>query len=214
MTTLCFVGALMLATAVPVEEEPFHKTVFKNAHLQAFRVTLEAGQSTLLHIHRHADAAVRLSHATTTSESPGRPTGPPETAAPGRVSARENEPEPTVHAVHNVGKTRFDVIDVQVLARPDGPPSEPIAEPAAENARMRVYRWDLAPGAGSPQHTHRRPYMVVAATDVKLRMTAPDGRTTDHPVKAGDLHWVDTEVTHTLVNRGDENAVMVEFELK
>ena len=79
---------------------------------------------------------------------------------------------------------------------------------------MRVYRWELAPGAPSPQHTHARPYVVIAATDPSLRMTAPDGQTMAHAVKADDLHWVDVPVTHTLQNDGAEKGVLVEIELK
>jgi mannose-6-phosphate isomerase-like protein (cupin superfamily) len=45
-------------------------------------------------------------------------------------------------------------------------------------------------------------------------MTSPDGRSMEHPIKSGDMHWVDTEVTHSLGNAGGEKAVMVEFELK
>jgi quercetin dioxygenase-like cupin family protein len=79
---------------------------------------------------------------------------------------------------------------------------------------MRVYRYELAPGAGSPMHTHARPYLLVAATDMNLRMTSPEGASMTHPVKAGDLHWVGVAVTHTLVNEGREKGVLVEFELK
>jgi mannose-6-phosphate isomerase-like protein (cupin superfamily) len=35
-----------------------------------------------------------------------------------------------------------------------------------------------------------------------------------HPVKAGDFHWVESAVTHTLANEGSEKGVLVEFELK
>jgi mannose-6-phosphate isomerase-like protein (cupin superfamily) len=45
-------------------------------------------------------------------------------------------------------------------------------------------------------------------------MTSPGGAAMAYPVKAGDLHWVDTAVTHTLVNDGPETGVMVEIELK
>jgi quercetin dioxygenase-like cupin family protein len=212
-------GMLLAAAAaqdapVPVEQEPLHKTVLKNDYVQAFRVTLGPGKATLMHIHAHADGAVRLSSAIVASGSLGEPIGPPEMVAPGQVSARENEPKPLIHRVDNVGTTIFDVIDVQVLRRPDGPTSEPLGQPAAENARMRVYQYDLAPGASSEQHTHKRPYLLVAVTDVSLRMTSPDGRAMEHPVKAGDMRWVDTEVTHALCNQGTEKAILVEFELK
>ncbi len=207
-------GSSAQDVAVPVEEEPHHKTVLKNDYVQVFRVTLEPGESTLMHTHSRDDAAVRLSKATVTGERLGESPGPPEFLSPGVVSARANERKPYTHRVQNVGTTLFDVVDVQILKRPDGPASPSITAPEAENPRMRVYRYELGPGTGSAQHTHARPYLLVAATDMNLRMSSPDGRSMAHPVKAGDFHWVETAVTHTLVNEGPERAVLVEFELK
>jgi beta-alanine degradation protein BauB len=214
LTLFLLVMPFLQDRAVPVEDEPNHKTVFKNDYIQAFRVTLEPGKSTLFHIHSRDDVAVRLSTATITSETLGQPVGTPEHEEPGIVSARNNEPKPLTHRVHNIGSTVFDVIDVQILKRPAGPESGAITPHAAENAKMRVYRYELAPGAATPQHSHTRPYLVIAATDIDLRMTAPDGSSMEHPVKAGDMHWVDSAVTHTLMNRGTTKAVLVEIELK
>jgi quercetin dioxygenase-like cupin family protein len=212
-------AAVLAATSpmpegVPVEQEPAHKTVLKNDYVQVFRVKLEPGTSTLMHTHARDDAAVRLSAATVTSETLGKPAGEPESRPAGAVSARQNEPTPLTHRVRNVGTTVFDVLDVQILKRPEGPEAPPVAAPAAENPRMRVYRYELAPGAASAMHTHARPYLLVAATGMNLRMTSPDGVAMTHPVEAGDLHWVDAAVTHTLVNEGRETGVLVEVELK
>jgi quercetin dioxygenase-like cupin family protein len=215
LSTLIVMMSPSPETAVPVENEPSHKTVFQNEYVQAFRVTLDPGKSTLMHVHSHDDAAVRLSQATTTQQTLGQPVSKPEDASPGKVSARTNEPNPLTHQVNNVGTTVFDVIDVQVLKRPAGPPTDAIGPVAAENPKMRVYRYELAAGGGSsPQHTHARPYVVIAATPMNLRMTSPDGRSMEHPIQAGDLHWVDAAVTHTLINQGAEKAVIVEMELK
>ena len=200
---------------VPVEDEPNHKTIFKNDYVQAFRVTLEPGRNTLMHVHAHDDAAVRLSQAKVVQQTLGQSPSPAEDVVPGVVSARTNDPRSLTHRVNNVGTTTFDVIDVQVLRRPDGPESPAIGPVAAENPRMRVYRYELSPGGGaSPQHTHSRPYVIVAATGMTLRMTSPDGQAMEHPIRAGDLHWVDVPVTHTLINQGDEKGVLVELELK
>jgi quercetin dioxygenase-like cupin family protein len=201
-------------SVVPVEEEPHHKTVLKNDYVQVFRVNLEPGKSSLMHTHARDDASVRLSTATVTAESPGGPPGAPEFVYPGLVSARTNEKKPHTHRVHNIGTTLFDVIDVQILKRPDGPAAPPITAPAAENPQMRLYRYELGPGAGSAQHAHARPYLLVAATDMNLRMTSPGGGSMAHQVKAGDFHWVEAAVTHTLMNEGGEKGVLVEFELK
>ena len=79
---------------------------------------------------------------------------------------------------------------------------------------MRGVRYELPAGGASPPHTHSRPYVVIAATPMNLRMTSPEGRAMEHSIRAGDFHWVDTAVTHTLVNAGAEKAVLVEIELK
>ena len=79
---------------------------------------------------------------------------------------------------------------------------------------MRVYRYVLAPGAASVLHAHARPYLLIAATAINLRMTSPGQASMEHAVKAGDMHWVDSAVTHTLMNRGTKNAILVEIELK
>jgi quercetin dioxygenase-like cupin family protein len=200
--------------AVPVEDEPHHKTVLKNPYVQAFRVILAPGEASLMHRHAHDDGAVRLSTATVAARLPGQSLGPPESVVPGFVSARDNEARPHVHEVHNIGSTVFEVIDVQALERPPGPSAAALAAPAAENAKMRVYRYELEPGAATASHGHTRPYLLVAATDVQLRMVSPDGKSMEHPVKAGEMHWVDAAVTHSLVNRGAEKAILVEFELK
>jgi quercetin dioxygenase-like cupin family protein len=201
-------------TAVPVEQEPSHKTVLKNDYVQVFRVKLEPGTSSLMHIHAKDDAAVRFTTATVIADGPDGTSGEAERVVPGLVSARNNEAKPHVHRVRNVGTTPFDVMDVQVLRRPEGPESPALLAPAAENAKMRVYRYELAPGARSAAHTHARPYLLVAATDMDLAMTSPDGASTSHPIRAGDFHWVDVPVTHTLGNDGKDKGVIVEFELK
>jgi quercetin dioxygenase-like cupin family protein len=54
---------------VPVEDEPYHRTVFKNDYVQAFRVTLQPGQVTGMHVHTHDDAPIVLSAATTAMRS-------------------------------------------------------------------------------------------------------------------------------------------------
>lgn len=199
---------------VPVEQEPNHPTVLKNDYIQVFRVTLPPGKSSLMHTHARNDAALRLTESVVTVDVPGHQTSAPELQHPGGVSARTNEGHPFTHRVNNVGTTLFDVLDIQILKRPDGPQVEAITDPAAENPSMRVYRYELAPGKSSPQHTHQRPYLIVAGTDMNLKMTSEDGKSAAHPVKRGDIHWIETKVTHTLTNEGQTSGVIAEIELK
>jgi len=199
---------------VPVEQEPVHRLVLRNDYVVALHVTLPAGQSTRLHTHSHDGAAVRLTHATVSSDVIGTGTTPPRTVRPGDVSVAACARAPLTHRVNNVGGTTFEVIDLEFLKRPDGPAALPIAPPAAENETARAYRWPLAPGESTPEHAHVRPYLIVAATPMRLGMRSPDGASMEHAVAAGDVHWVDTRVRHTLTNLGTEAGVLVEVELR
>jgi len=197
----------------PVDQEPHHHVVLKNDSVIVLHVNLPAGESTLYHTHFHDRAAVDLAHNTISQQKPGKAEGPPASSKPGDVLAFTLD-GPYTHRVKNAGKGVMDLIDVEFLVRPKQPAGPVAATVVAENPSARIYRWVLAPGAVSAMHSHERPYLIVAATPMKLRMTAPDGRSLSEEVKPGDFHWIDAKVTHSLANEGHEEGVIVEFELK
>jgi quercetin dioxygenase-like cupin family protein len=200
---------------VPVEEEPHHHLVLKNDSVMVLRVKLLPGESTLFHTHLHDRVAVDLSDTTITLQKPGEPEGTPEATKPGNVAALESH-GPYTHIVHNAGNAVFEVLDVELLHRPAEPSSPAAGKVEAENSSARVYKWTLAPGAASAMHTHDRPYLIIiiAATPLVLKMTDPEGKSFTHEVKAGDIHWVDAKVTHSLSNEGTTMGQIVEIELK
>jgi quercetin dioxygenase-like cupin family protein len=221
MATLFIFGSLagLLAYAaaqqepVPVDQEPHHKVVLKNDYVEVLHVTIPAGQSTLLHTHSHPGIAVHLTKSKLRIDPAGGASKTSETTV-GEVVSQPYKNSPFTHRVNNVGDAPFEVIDIEFLKRPDGAQVEPIAKPVLENESARAYSWELAPKASSAQHTHNRPYLIISVTPMDLGMQAPDGRSITHHVNAGDFHWVDSKVTHTLTNNGDQSAVIVEVELK
>ncbi len=198
---------------VPVEDEPHHHLVLKNAFVEVMSVTVPAGESTLFHTHSHDGAAVSLAKSTTTQQKFGEAEGPPGPFELGGLSVRTLSDGPFTHRVHNVGSGPFEVLDVEFLQRPKQP-SEPSAPVAAENGSARLYNWILAPGATAAQHRHERPYLIVAVTPMVLTMTSSDGKSFSHEVKPGEFHWIDAKVTHTLANGGSTAGQIVEIELK
>jgi quercetin dioxygenase-like cupin family protein len=199
---------------LPLEQEPHHHLVLKNDYVYVTHVTLAPGESTLYHAHAHDRAAIELSAATITRQKLGEAEEAPDTSRPGDVSAVNVGASPLTHRVKNVGSVQFDVIDVEFLQRPTQASSSSTATTVAENASARVYRWTLGPGATSPMHSHERPYLIISATPMNLKMAAPDGHSFTHEVAAGDLHWIDTKVTHSLSNLGSTEGRIVEVELK
>jgi len=199
--------------AVPVEQEPHHHLVLTNEFVEVMRVNLAPGESSLYHTHGHDGAAVELSNATIAQQKLGEAQGPKDQAKPGDVAARTVN-TPYTHRVINVGDVPFDVLDVEFLQRPPVPSGMVAGEVVAENPSARVYRWTLGPGEVGAQHTHVRPYLIVAPVAMQLRMTTSDGRSRTESVKPGDYHWVNPRVTHTLANDGSEPGEIVEIELK
>ena len=199
---------------VPVEQEPNHHLLLKNDSLLVLRVTLQPGERSLYHIHSVDDVAVWLGHSSAAQQLPGEPEGAPVEQKPGNISLRTLHETPFTHRVHNIGPGLFDVLDVELLRRPEHPSAAVAGPVAGENPSARVYKWTLAPGGVTPMHTHERPYLIVAVTGFPLKMTAPDGQSTTHDVKPGDFHWVSTKVTHSLANAGNEQGQIVEIELK
>jgi len=217
---LCGVLMLVLSTLVasqqspvPAEQEPHHHLVLKNDSVMVLRVKLLLGESTLFHTHLYDRMTVDLTDTTITRQKLGEPESGPETAKVGRVVALESN-GPYTHQVHNAGASVFEALDVELLHRPTNASGPAGAKVEAENPSARVYKWTLAPGATSAMHTHERPYLIIAATPLVLKMTDPEGKSFTHEVKPGDVHWVDAKVTHSLANEGTTVGQIVEIELK
>jgi quercetin dioxygenase-like cupin family protein len=199
---------------VPVEQEPHHHLLLKNEMLMVMRVTLQPGELSLYHIHSVDDVAVWLGHSNAAQQLPGEAEGAPVEQKPGNISLRTLHETPFTHRVRNLGPGLFDVLDVELLQRPEHPSAAVAGPVAGENPSARVYKWTLAPGGATPMHTHERPYLIVAVTGFPLKMTGPDGQSSTHEVKAGDFHWVSKKVAHSLANAGEESSQIVEIELK
>lgn len=200
---------------VRIEEEPYHHVLLKNEFIEVIRAKFAPGESTLFHTHSYDNAGVMLSKDTTTDQLLGKLEGPPETTQAGEVWAVQlPDGKPYTHRVHNVGDTTRDVFLVQFLQEPRNAPAPPVATVAAENPEARVYNWLLAQGATSAMHTHERPYLIVAATLLGLKITTADGKSFAEKMKPGDFHWVHSKVTHTLTNEGVAQGQIVEIELK
>ena len=79
---------------------------------------------------------------------------------------------------------------------------------------MRAYRYELEPGARIAEHTHARPYLLVAATPIRLETAPAHGVTRTMALKTGDFRWVTGAEAHTLKNGGAAKGIVVEIELK
>jgi quercetin dioxygenase-like cupin family protein len=81
-----------------------------------------------------------------------------------------------------------------------------------ENESVRVLRISYGPGEKSVMHAHPNA-VAVYLTDGSTRMTTPDGKSQDSPVKAGATSWTPAG-SHLPQNVGDKPFQVILVELK
>ena len=83
-----------------------------------------------------------------------------------------------------------------------------------DDARVRVARFDFAPGAETGWHRHGHDYVITAVTDCPMLIEEKDGSTRRVLVAAGTAYRRDEGVEHNVVNDGPVPMSFVEIELK
>lgn len=83
-----------------------------------------------------------------------------------------------------------------------------------DDARVRVTRFDFAPGAETGWHRHGFDYVITAVTDCEMLMEEPGGATRRVTVPAGTAYRRAAGVEHNVINAGSGSMSFVEVELK
>jgi quercetin dioxygenase-like cupin family protein len=83
-----------------------------------------------------------------------------------------------------------------------------------EDARVRVTRFDFAPGAETGWHRHGHDYVITAITDCLMLLEEPDGSSRRVLVEAGTSYRRSEGVEHNVINDGAVPMRFVEMELK
>ena len=83
-----------------------------------------------------------------------------------------------------------------------------------DDARVRVARFDFAPGAETGWHRHGHDYVITAVTDCPMRIEDLGGGTRQVLVAAGTAYRRDKGVEHNVINDGMVPMSFVEVELK
>ncbi|WP_420332424.1 cupin domain-containing protein [Roseibium sp.] len=83
-----------------------------------------------------------------------------------------------------------------------------------DDDRVRVTRFDFAPGAETGWHRHEMDYVITALTDCQMLLEEPGGESREVLVPAGTVYRRDEGVEHNVINGGDTLMSFVETELK
>ena len=83
-----------------------------------------------------------------------------------------------------------------------------------DDDRVRVTRFDFAPGAETGWHRHEMDYVICAVTDCQMKLEEPGGNARDVLVPAGTAYRRDLGVEHYVTNGGTAAMSFIEIELK
>lgn len=89
-----------------------------------------------------------------------------------------------------------------------------VATLQSDNERVRVTRWDFAPGAETGAHRHGWAYVVVPVTDGTLLVEMADGTSVTSQLQAGLAYDRLAGAEHNVINAGDAPLSFVEIEMK
>lgn len=83
-----------------------------------------------------------------------------------------------------------------------------------DDDRVRVTRWDFAPGAETGFHVHEYPYVVTYLTDAKLKIVDSAGAESIVEMQVGGSYSRPEGIAHNVINAGAGPMAFVEVEIK
>ncbi|MGJ8571199.1 MAG: cupin domain-containing protein [Hoeflea sp.] len=83
-----------------------------------------------------------------------------------------------------------------------------------DDERVRVTRFDFAPGAETGWHVHGHDYVITLVTDREMLLEEPGGTSRTVTMPAGDAYRRPLGVEHNVINAGTKTMSFVEVELK
>jgi mannose-6-phosphate isomerase-like protein (cupin superfamily) len=95
--------------------------------------------------------------------------------------------------------------------------SEKVVEPQPifENQKVKVHRWVLKPGEGTPLHTHTLDHIAVVLQGSTMKDMDTDGTSKNVEQKTGSVTYVPgSGRTHSFANAGSTTLETVSIELK
>lgn len=83
-----------------------------------------------------------------------------------------------------------------------------------DDVKVRVTRFDFAPGAETGWHRHGLEYVITTLTDCHMLLEEPGGASRSVLVPAGTVYRRDEGVEHNVINEGTATMSFIETELK
>jgi quercetin dioxygenase-like cupin family protein len=211
---------------VEVSSEPHHHPVLENMFVRVFAVSVDPGESTLMHHHGRDYLGVTLGDSQITNTKQG--------AQPAQVTLKDGDtrftPAGLVHAITNTAGASFHNRTIELLQPTTNQKActesceIPVPCDSADKAKcvtvtklITADQWTVTlvtspPGAKYPQHTHLANFLTIPLTDADITRKNQDQPEETVHSRTGELTW-NNPVVHTLTNSGKTTArtIVLEF---
>ena len=204
---------------VEITAEPSHHLAFQNSYVRVFQVEVAPHGTTLLHRHRHDYIFVTLGASEVSNEVQGK--------SPVTLKLQDGEtrftPGNFAHVARNLAETPFRNVTIELLHDEQSSGAQPkweedrglhvlrggTQEILFVKDGVRVSEIELQTAGVLPKHTHGRPQLIVAVTDLVFRNDVVGKPASNIEMKSGDVRWEGAGLTHTVTNVGKEAAKLV-----
>jgi len=212
---------------VEITSEPSHHLVLENMFVRVFAVTVDPGQSTLMHHHGHDYIGITLGDSQITNTKQG--------AQPAQVALKDGDTRFTaaglVHAITNNAAKPFHNRTIEFLQPTTNQKActescdVPVPCDSADKAKcvtvtklITADQWSVTqitapPGSNYPQHTHLANFLTIPLTDADVTMKNQDRPGAVVHFKTGELAW-NNPVVHTVTNTGSTTAKTIVLEFR
>lgn len=201
---------------VPVHLEPRHPAVFENAALRVLNVNIDAGDTTLDHVHANDIAIVCISGCELRTRIGSGSWGDWASRVPGQVmGVAEYAGQPIVNA-HQAGHARYHVISVENLRQKDWPRNTPEPNPSGtltnETRAFRIYDVHLPAGKESRRSTANGS-IVVIVIDGQVTVSGKGTEQSKVLTQPGDWAVIPTGATEG-IKAGGSAARAIEIDVR
>jgi quercetin dioxygenase-like cupin family protein len=225
VTLLLTVAASTPAPEVDMTAEPLHHLALQNQYVRVFQVEVAPHSATLMHRHAHDYVFVSIGAAQVSNEVAGKP--------PVVLNLRDGEVRAAdggfAHIARNIGAAPFRAVAVEFLqddkahatppAKWDDDRSLQVLHGGTQETLfvkdgVRVSETELQIAGSVPKHHHAHAHLVIAVTDLLLRNDVEGKGASNVEMKAGDIKWIEGNLTHSITNVGKADAKFVTLEFQ
>ncbi len=196
---------------VPVIKEPHHKPVLVNDYVRLLDVHINAGDTTMYHIHAAPSVIVMISKSVIGIQKFGETPSAPGEVLPAQTSFTDYGTNPITHRVYNSGNNIFHVMDIELVKKEPSHDScialqQNNFQTTINEKLVRVYKFNL--------DEHQLLNLTKNSCAHLLICISGEINTSNKKLSTGEYFFFNANTSISINNNQNNSATCVLLELK